>query len=98
MHGDFWTKELLGYYMDTKPSKIIIEGIRDLVNGLYKMDMSTSHDSLYLLEGTSTLSFWHQRMGHLHFQGLHTLPIDGMPNGMPMIPSTTQILTHPQAP
>jgi hypothetical protein len=98
LHGDFWTKELLGYYMDTKPSKILIEGIRNHVNGLYKMDMSTSHDSLYLLEGTSTLNLWHQTMGHLHFQGFHTLPIDGMPNGMPMIPSTTQILTHPQAP
>jgi hypothetical protein len=84
--------------MDTKPSKIITKGIRDLVNGLYKMDMSISHDSLYLLERTSTLSLCHQRMGHLHFQGLHTLPIDGTPNAMHVIPSITQILMHPQAP
>lgn len=87
MHGEFWTKELLGYYMDTKPSKIITKGIKDPINGLYKMDTSTSHDSLYLFEGISTSGFWHQQMGHMHFQQLHTLSIDGMF----MVLSTPQI-------
>jgi hypothetical protein len=75
------------------PHRIIVDGMKDTVNGLYRLvsigsprDVSQKREEVLLTERNIDIYLWHIRFGHIRFQGLHELSNAEISTRMPYVP------------
>jgi hypothetical protein len=60
-------------------------GIHDETNGLYKINATTQVSEINSVRIYFESELWQCHLGHLHYQGLHTLSRKGRAVGLPSI-------------
>jgi hypothetical protein len=83
------------------PHRIIVEGMKDTVNGLYRLvsigsprDVSQKREDVLLRERNINFDLWHIRFGHIGFQGLHELSKAEISTRMPYVPVVSKECDH----